>query len=125
MLTLYAGTSGDRIRELEEVAIDELRRAADGFAPAEVARAQAQMTAGLVMWPKPLAGPSGWRAPSPPGTRQDAGRGLVARIAAVTPEEVRAFGETLLRRARRGAARTGQEGPRAGQARRKDGRLTC
>lgn len=100
MLTLYAGTSGDRIRELEEVAIDELRRAAEGFAPAEVARAQAQMTAGLVMG---LESPSGraermarsiavWDKVTPV---EDS----LARIAAVTPEEVRAFGETLLRRA--------------------------
>ncbi len=100
LLTLYAGTGSDKIRELEELAIDEIRRAADGFSPEEVARARAQMTAGLVMG---LESPSGraerlarmiavWdRVPELDET--------LGRISAVTPDAVRAFGEGLVARA--------------------------
>jgi predicted Zn-dependent peptidase len=49
LITIYAGTAADQIRGLEELVIDEMRRAADGFDPGEVARARAQMTAGLLM----------------------------------------------------------------------------
>ena len=99
-ITLYAGTGGDQIRELEELAIDELRRAADGFSAEEIARAKAQMTAGLVMGQE-----------SPSGRAERLARMLsvwdripeideiLGRIAAVTPGTVRGFGETLLGRA--------------------------
>ena len=49
MLTIYAGTSGDQVRELAEVTIDELTRIADDLTQAEVDRARAQMKAGLLM----------------------------------------------------------------------------
>ncbi|MBP7001482.1 pitrilysin family protein [Amaricoccus sp.] len=100
LLTIYAGTGGDQLRELEEVAIDELRRAAGGFAPEEVERARAQMTAGLVM---NLESPSG-RAERLARTVAVWGRPIpveetLARIAAVTGADVRAFAETLVARA--------------------------
>jgi len=96
LMTLYAGTGPGQIRELTEVTMDELRRAAEGLDAAEIARARAQMKAGLLMG---LENPSAraerlarmlaiWdRVPDPSET--------VARIDAVTAEDLRAFGERL------------------------------
>ena len=49
MTTIYAGTSGEQLGELAEITIDEMKRAATDMSPAEVARARAQMKAGLLM----------------------------------------------------------------------------
>jgi predicted Zn-dependent peptidase len=49
MTTIYAGTSAEQLGQLAEVTIDEMKRAADDMSPAEVARARAQMKAGLLM----------------------------------------------------------------------------
>ncbi|HSG35927.1 MAG TPA: pitrilysin family protein, partial [Paracoccaceae bacterium] len=49
LTTIYAGTSGEQIEELALITIDEMRRAADDMTEAEVARARAQMKAGLLM----------------------------------------------------------------------------
>ena len=49
MTTIYAGTSGEQLPELATITIDEMKRAADDMSPAEVARARAQMKAGLLM----------------------------------------------------------------------------
>ena len=49
MMTIYAGTSAEQIDELATVTIDEMKRAADDMTAAEVARARAQMKAGLLM----------------------------------------------------------------------------
>lgn len=49
MTTIYAGTSADDLAELAGLTIDELKRSADDMSPAEVARARAQMKAGLLM----------------------------------------------------------------------------
>jgi len=49
MTTIYAGTSAEQIAELANVTIDEMKRAADDMTAAEVARARAQMKAGLLM----------------------------------------------------------------------------
>ena len=46
---IYAGTGEDEIGELIPVLCDETMRLAYGFAPAELARAKAQMKAGLLM----------------------------------------------------------------------------
>ncbi len=48
-MTVYAGTSGDDIAGLADLAIDELKRAAGDLTSAEVDRARAQMKAGLLM----------------------------------------------------------------------------
>jgi predicted Zn-dependent peptidase len=48
-ITLYGGTSGAMIRPFVEIAVDELRRAAADLSEAEIARARAQMKAGLLM----------------------------------------------------------------------------
>lgn len=49
LLTIYAGTSGEEIGDLAELTIDEMKRAADDMSDAEIARARAQMKAGLLM----------------------------------------------------------------------------
>ena len=49
MTTIYAGTSVDDIAELAHITVDEMKRAADDMTAAEVARARAQMKAGLLM----------------------------------------------------------------------------
>ena len=49
MMTIYAGTSGEQLPELAGITIDEIKRAASDMSPAEVARARAQMKAGLLM----------------------------------------------------------------------------
>lgn len=47
--TIYAGTSAEQIAELAHITIDEMKRAADTMSPEEVARARAQMKAGMLM----------------------------------------------------------------------------
>ncbi len=100
MTTIYAGTSGEEIKDLTNLTIDEMKRAADDMSPAEVARARAQMKAGLLMG---LESPSSrterlarmiqiWgEVPSLEDT--------VSRIDSVTTGDVRAFGEHLVRQA--------------------------
>ena len=48
-LTLYAGTSGDKVSELANITMDEIKRAADNMNGNEVSRASVQMKAGLLM----------------------------------------------------------------------------
>lgn len=96
MMTVYAGTSGDQVAELSRITIDEMKRAASDMNPAEVARARAQMKAGLLMG---LESPSSraerlarlvqiWdRVPPLEET--------IARIDAVTTGDVREFAEHI------------------------------
>src|SRR5690606_2159248 len=56
MVTIYAGTSSEEIGDLCALTMDELKRAADDMTEAEVARARAQLKAGLLMG---LESPSG------------------------------------------------------------------
>ena len=117
LITLYAGTGADQIRELTEVTMDELRRAADGLSRPELERARAQLKAGLLMGLESASARaermarmlSVWgRVPTIEET--------IARIDAVTPEALRAFGEALAagRPAGARAARAGRRraGPR-------------
>ncbi len=94
--TIYAGTSADQVAELAGITIDEMKRAADDMSAEEVARARAQMKAGMLMG---LESPSNraerlarlvqiWdRVPSLEDT--------VAKIDAVSTEDVRAFAEDM------------------------------
>ena len=94
--TIYAGTSADQVAELATITIDEMKRAAGDMNDEEVARARAQMKAGMLMG---LESPSNraerlarlvqiWgRAPSLEDT--------VAKIDAVSTEDVRAFAERM------------------------------
>jgi predicted Zn-dependent peptidase len=49
LMTIYAGTSGEDIAALSQITLDELKRSAEDMSEAEVARARAQMKAGLLM----------------------------------------------------------------------------
>ncbi|MEO0930050.1 MAG: pitrilysin family protein [Pseudomonadota bacterium] len=49
LTTIYAGTSAAQIAELAHITMDEMKRAASDMTAAEVARARAQMKAGLLM----------------------------------------------------------------------------
>ncbi|SHH85409.1 M16 family metallopeptidase [Marivita hallyeonensis] len=96
MTTIYAGTSGEEILDLTHLTVDEMKRAAEDMSPAEVARARAQMKAGLLMG---LESPSSrterlarmtqiWGEVPP---LED----TVSRIDSVTTGDVRAFAEHL------------------------------
>jgi predicted Zn-dependent peptidase len=99
-MTIYAGTGPEQIGELATLTVEELRRAADGLTPDEIDRARAQLKAGMLMG---LESPSAraerlarmisiWdRVPPIEET--------LARLDAVTPEDVRAFGQRLATRA--------------------------
>ncbi|MEZ5796617.1 MAG: pitrilysin family protein [Paracoccaceae bacterium] len=96
-ITIYAGTSGEEIAELTQLTIDEIRRAAGDMAEAEVARAKAQLKAGLLM---------GLESPSSRAERNARllsiwGRvpdldEAVAKVDAVTTAGVRNYGGSLL-----------------------------
>ena len=49
LMTIYAGTGADDIEGLVNLTVDELKRAADDLSPEEIARARAQMKAGMLM----------------------------------------------------------------------------
>ncbi|WP_146590638.1 M16 family metallopeptidase [Puniceibacterium confluentis] len=97
MTTIYAGTSGEEIGDLANITIDEMKRAASDMTPEEVARARAQMKAGLLMG---LESPSS-RAERLARMIQIWGEvppieDTVARIDSVTTGDVKAFAETLV-----------------------------
>jgi predicted Zn-dependent peptidase len=48
-ITIYAGTSAEEIGDLTELTVAELRRSAEDMTEAEVARARAQLKAGMLM----------------------------------------------------------------------------
>ena len=95
-LTIYAGTSKADIADLAQLTIDEMKRAAEDMSEAEVARARAQMKAGLLM---------GLESPSSRAERNARmlavwGRvpdvaEAVAKIDAVTTADVRRFAGDL------------------------------
>ncbi|MBS0564887.1 MAG: insulinase family protein, partial [Proteobacteria bacterium] len=97
MITIYAGTSADEIADLGALTMDELKRAADDMSDVEVARAKAQLKAGLLM---------GLESPSARAERMARyltiwGRvpGLqeaTAEIEAVGPAAVRDYGARLV-----------------------------
>jgi predicted Zn-dependent peptidase len=96
MMTFYAGTSADQLGELALVTLDEMKRAADDMTEEEVARARAQMKAGLLMG---LESPSS-RAERLARMIQIWGRvpdldEVVAKIDAVTTNDVRDFAEVM------------------------------
>ncbi len=101
MVTIYAGTSGDQIADLATLTIDELKRSAEDMTEAEIARARAQLKAGLLMG---LESPTGqaermarslaiWGRVSEPAE-------VAARIDAVTVGDVRAHAQRLIQSAR-------------------------
>jgi len=96
MMTVYAGTSAEEIAGLARVTVDEVRRAADAFSTAEIERARAQLKAGLLMGLESASNRaerlarllSIWgRIPALEET--------VARMEAVTLDDVRRYGAAL------------------------------
>ena len=49
LMTIYAGTSAEQIGDLAGLTMDEMKRATSDMTPEEVARARAQMKAGMLM----------------------------------------------------------------------------
>ena len=97
MTTIYAGTGEDQLAELMTITLDELHRAGDDMEDQEVARARAQMKAGLLMG---LESPSS-RAERLARMVQIWGRvkpldEVIAQIDAVTTAQVRHFASTLV-----------------------------
>jgi predicted Zn-dependent peptidase len=95
-ITLYAGTSAEEIGELTDLTLTELKRAADDMTEAEVARARAQLKAGMLMG---LESPSARaerlaRMLSIWGRVPDVAE-MVAKIDAVSTADVRAFAGKL------------------------------
>ncbi|NRB35705.1 MAG: insulinase family protein [Rhodobacteraceae bacterium] len=93
---IYAGTSGDQLGELAQITIDEMKRAAEDMTPEEVARARAQMKAGMLM---------GLESPSTRAERLarmvqiwdkvPALEDTIARIDGVTTGDLRTFAEEI------------------------------
>ena len=97
MLTIYAGTGAGEIAELARLTVSELRRAAEDMTEAEIARARAQLRAGVLMG---LESPSA-RAERMARMLQIWGRvpgveETVSRIDEVDLAAARAYGEALL-----------------------------
>ncbi|WP_435258432.1 M16 family metallopeptidase [Thioclava sp. FR2] len=96
-VTIYAGTSKDEISALTQLTVDEMKRAAEDMTEAEVARARAQLKAGLLM---------GMESPSTRAERNARmlsvwGRvptveEAVGKIDAVSMQDVRNFAATLV-----------------------------
>ncbi len=97
-ITIYAGTSKEEIAALAQLTVDEMKRAAEDMTEAEVARARAQLKAGLLMG---LESPSNRAERNArllavwgrvPGADE-----AVAKIDSVSMEDVRRFAGDLAR----------------------------
>ena len=115
MITVYAGTSGEEIHELADLTVDEMKRAAEDFSEAEIARARAQIKAGMLMGLESASG----RAERMARSLQIWGRvpdidEAAARIDAVTLASVRDFGERLVVQGRAALALYGPVGDAPG-----------
>ena len=101
MFGLYAGTDATDLPELMQVVVDEIHGAAESVTEEEVARAKAQMKAGLLMALESSGARAGqlarqminWGRPIPLEE-------IVAKIDAVTAQGARAAGRALIARGR-------------------------
>jgi predicted Zn-dependent peptidase len=108
MFGLYAGTDAADVAELMRVVVDEINGAAETITEAEVARAKAQMKAGLLMALESSSARAeqlarqmlNWGRPIPLDE-------LVGKIEAVTVESARAAGRALIARGRPAIAALG------------------
>ena len=108
MFGLYAGTDADDVAELMRVVVGEIHAAAETISDAEVARAKAQMKAGLLMALESSSARTeqlarqiiAWGRPIPLEE-------IVAKVEAVTLESTRAAGRALLARGRPALAALG------------------
>jgi predicted Zn-dependent peptidase len=94
--TIYAGTSAEEIEDLVGLTVDELKRAAEDMSEAEVARAKAQLKAGMLMGLESASS----RAERVARLLAIHGRvpeveEVVAKLDAVTVADVRAYAEGL------------------------------
>jgi predicted Zn-dependent peptidase len=108
MFGLYAGTDAADLSELMRVVVGEITAAAETVTETEVARAKAQMKAGLLM----ALESSGARAEQLARQMLNWGRPIpldeiVTRIEAVTVESARAAGRALIARGRPAVAALG------------------
>jgi predicted Zn-dependent peptidase len=111
MFGLYAGTDAADVAELMRVVVDEINGAAETINEAEVARAKAQMKAGLLMALESSSARAEqlarqllhWGRPIPLDE-------LVGKIEAVTVESARAAGHALIARGRPAVAALGPGG---------------
>ncbi|WP_134679788.1 M16 family metallopeptidase [Paracoccus ravus] len=101
MVTIYAGTSGDQIADLANLTIDEMKRSAEDMTETEIARARAQLKAGLLMGLESPTGQAERMARSLAIWGRVADPAEVAeRIDAVSVADVRAHAERLIQNAR-------------------------
>lgn len=108
MFGLYAGTDAADVTELMRVVVGEINAASETVNEAEVARAKAQMKAGLLMALESSSARAeqlarqmlGWGRPIPLDE-------LVGKIEAVTVESARAAGRALIARGRLAVAALG------------------
>src|SRR5215813_14151798 len=108
MFGLYAGTDAEDVPELMRVVVGEIVNAAETISAAEIARAKAQMKAGLLMALESSSARTeqlarqmfAWGRPIPLDE-------LVERIEGVTAESARAAGRALLARGRPAIAALG------------------
>jgi predicted Zn-dependent peptidase len=111
MFGLYAGTDAIDAPELMRVVVDEIAAAADTINETEIARAKAQMKAGLLM----ALESSGARAEQLARQMIVHGRPMplaeiVAKVDAVTVESTRAAGRAMIARAKPAVAALGPSG---------------
>jgi predicted Zn-dependent peptidase len=108
MFGLYAGTDAADTSELMRLIVDEIANATETITEAEIARAKAQMKAGLLMALESSGERIGqlarhmiaWGRPIPLAE-------LVAKVEAVTVESARAAGRALIRRGKPAIAALG------------------
>jgi predicted Zn-dependent peptidase len=108
MFGLYAGTDADDVAELMRVVVGEIHAAAETISDAEVARAKAQMKAGLLMALESSSARAeqlarqiiAWGRPIPLEE-------IVAKVEAVTLESTRAAGRAVIARGRPALAALG------------------
>jgi predicted Zn-dependent peptidase len=108
MFGLYAGTDATDLPELMRVVVGEIANAAETITEVEVARAKAQMKAGLLMALESSGARAeqlarqlfAWGRPMPLAE-------LVSKIEAVTVESARAAGRALMARGRPAIAALG------------------
>ena len=97
MLTVYAGTAAEDIDELARLTVDEMKRAVDGLSDAEIARARAQLKAGMLMGLESSSGQAERIARSLAiwGRVHDPAE-TAAKLDAVTREEIADFAGRLI-----------------------------
>ena len=112
MLTIYAGTGAEDLAALIGLTVDEMRRAAEDMSVEEIARARAQLKAGMLMGlESPAARAERLARQLAIWDRVPPLEETVARIDAVTRDVARGFAETI---AKSGAAALALYGPVSG-----------